>query len=333
MNRFLKNALKYVVYAGAVLIILAAIVPFLIPVKPLEGLAPARALATENSQFETIPFEGTDGLDIHYFDQAAGSPDETRVFVLMHGSVFNVNTWDKVIGGLSQHGRVIAYDQIPYGLSEKLVPGDWSRANPYTSEAAIIQLFSLMDALGLERVVLVGNSYGSTLAVRAALAQPERITAMVLGDPAVYVQETMPAWLMSLPQTKRIGPLLARMFGASEGFIRQTYFNSDLINEERMGATLVHTGIENWDTAFWEYLSVWKTPDLSGELPGISQPVLVVTGEQDTLVPVADSRKLAVSLPNSSLTILPECGHVPQEECPDAFLNAVRAWVGQLKRQ
>lgn len=331
MNRFLKKSLKYVLYAGAVLIFLAATVPFLIPVKPLEGLVPARAMATENSQFVTIPFEGTDGVDIRYYDQAAVSRDETRVFVLLHGSVFNANTWDKIIDDLSQFGRVIAYDQIPYGLSEKLVPGDWNGANPYTSEAAIAQLFSFLDALGLEQVVLVGNSYGSTLAVMAALAQPERITAMVLGDPAVYVRESMPAWLMSLPQTKRMGPLLARMIGSSEGFIRQTYLNADLISTGRMQATLVHTGIENWDTAFWEYLSVWKTPDLSGDFPGISQPVLVVTGEQDAIIPVADSRKLAASLPNSSLTILPECGHVPQEECPDAFLNAVSTWLVQLE--
>ncbi|MFV2035467.1 MAG: alpha/beta fold hydrolase [Halocynthiibacter sp.] len=58
-------------------------------------------------------------------------------------------------------------------------------------------------------------------------------------------------------------------------------------------------------------------PELSGDFPGISQPVLVVTGEQDAVVPVADSRKLDASLPNSSLAILPECGHVPHEECPD----------------
>ena len=330
MKRFLKTSLKYTLYTIVVLIALAAVVPFLIPVKPLDGLAPARTLATEDSRFVTIPFAGTDGLDIHYFDQAAIEPDENRVFVLMHGSVFNANTWDEVIDGLSQYGRVVAYDQIPYGLSEKPLSGTWSEDNPYTSEAAISQLFSFLDTLGLEHVVLVGNSYGSTLAVRAALAQPERITAMILGDPAVYVQESMPAWLMSLPQTKRMGPLLARTIGASEGFIRQTYLDAELISEERMRATLVHTGVQNWDAALWEYLSVWKTPDLSGDFAAISQPVLVLTGAQDAIVPVSDSRKLDVVLPYSSLAILPACGHVPQEECPDAYLTAVSTWLGQI---
>ena len=47
----------------------------------------------------------------------------------------------------AEQGRVIAYDQIPYGLSEKLVAGDWTEGNPYSSDAAVDQLFSFRDAL------------------------------------------------------------------------------------------------------------------------------------------------------------------------------------------
>jgi len=68
---------------------------------------------------------------------------------------------------------------------------------------------------------------------------------------------------------------------------------------------------------------------LSGDIPGVSQPVPVVTNEQDGIVPVADSRKPAASLPDSSPTIRPECVHVLPEECPDAFLNAVSTWLAK----
>ena len=227
---------------------------------------------TTDSKFITIPFEGTDGLELHYLDNGAATESDSKTFVLLHGSVFNSFTWNKVMDIFAARGRVIAYDQIPYGLSEKLVSGDWTETNPYSSEAAIEQLFTFIDMLDLNNVVLVGNSYGATLAVRAAATQPELFDALILVDAAVYVQEEMPGWLLSLPQVQRMGPLMARAIGTSQAFIRQTYLNPGKISDERMELTTIHSRIENWDMALWEYLSVWKTPGLSIEIENIDLP-------------------------------------------------------------
>jgi pimeloyl-ACP methyl ester carboxylesterase len=142
-----------------------------------------------------------------------------------------------------QYGQVFAYDQIPYGLSEKLVAGDWEESNPYTSEAAVEQLFLFMDALAIERAVLVGSSYGAALAVQATLVHPERVDALILADAAVYVEEEMPAWLFELPQVRHLGPVLARQLGQSEAFIRQTYRDPEQISAERMALTLLQTQV------------------------------------------------------------------------------------------
>lgn len=82
----------------------------------------------------------------------------------------------------------------------------------------------------------------------------------------------------------------------------------------------------------WEYLRAWgvDTPDLAARIPDIQQPALVITGYSDTVVPVTDSHRLESELPNSELVILPSCGHVPHEECPEAFEEAVDAWLSQL---
>lgn len=206
-------------------------------------------------------------------------------------------------------GRVIAYDQIPYGLSEKLVEGDWTERNPYTAEASVDQLFALMDTLAIERAVLVGNSYGSVLAVRAALAQPERVEALILGDPAVYVSESMPAAIINLPQVQRLGVLAARSIGQSEAFIDQTYLDPEQITPERFALTTIHTQVENWDVALWEYLEVWgtTTPDYLPRLAQIAQSTLVITGDSDAVVPAADSERLQSELPNAELVVLPDC--------------------------
>ena len=324
-------------WAGIVLLVLllaAAIVPFLIPVTPLENLASAQSVAPPESRFVTIPFAGTPGIDIHYLadeppgdGESAGEP----TFVLLHGSNFNAFTWNETLDFFDERGRVIAYDQIPYGLSEKLVAGDWNGRNPYSTEAAIAQLFTLLDTLDVEKAILVGNSYGSVLALEAALAQPERVEALILADSAVYVAESMPAWVMTLPQMQRLGPLFGRMIGGSEAFVRQTYLDPAAIDDERMRLTLIHTEVTDWDIAMWDYLREWGTApiDVGEQLTDISQPSLVITGDGDTVVPAADSERLANALPNADYAVLTNCGHVPQEECPTQFTNVIDTWLAQ----
>lgn len=314
-----------------IIVVLLAVGPFLIPVRPLEGLASTEQAATNDSEFVTIPFDGTDGITLHYIADSVDASDETPAFVLLHGSLFNSFTWNEVMDRFSEHGRAIAYDQIPYGLSEKLVTGEWSGENPYTPEAAVEQLFLFLDEMGLDRVILVGHSYGGSLAAQAALAQPDRIEAVIFVDPAVYVQEEMPGWLLELPQVRHIGPLFARMLVQNDAFLRQMYLNPEPLVTERLPLTRIQTQVEDWDVAMWEYLRAWSVDvdDLAARIPELQQPALVISGDSDAIVPITDSQRLASDLPDSDLVTLPSCGHVPQEECPDAFEDAVEAWLIQ----
>lgn len=333
----IKTVGKWLAIVAVVLFLLAMIVPFLIPITPIEDVGAIEDAAAPESRFITIPFEGTDGIDIHYLtDQAPHeTPDETETtFVLLHGSVFNAFTWNEVIDFFDERGRVIAYDQVPYGLSEKLVEGDWSGPNPYSADASVEQLITLLDMLDVDQAILVGNSYGAVPAVQAALTHPERVEALILADSAVYVQESLPAWLINLPQIQRLGPLFARMIGDSESFVRQTYLDPTAVDGERLRLTLIHTEVEGWDDALWAYLQEWGTSpaDVAGQLPAIQQPTLVITGDSDAIVPVADSERLAFELPNAEYNLLPSCGHVPQEECPALFESVVEEWLDQIER-
>lgn len=328
MKKLIRPIAKWLAIAVGFLLLLAVIGPFFVPFRPLEDVGSAQAAATSESQFVTIPFTGTDGIEIHYLADVPQDNQEPT-FVLLHGSVYNAFTWNQVIDFFDERGRVIAYDQIPYGLSEKLVAGDWSGPNPYSVDAAITQLFTLLDTLGVEEAILVGNSYGAVLATQAATEHPERVAALIYVDAAVYVQETMPAWLLNSPQMQRLGPLLGRMIGSSESFIRQTYRDPTQIDDARMRLTLIHREVERWDEAMWAYLQEWGTvpTDVTGQLLTIQQPALVLTGDSDVIVPLTDSERLVSTLPNAEYVVLPDCGHVPQEECPARFMDAVDAWL------
>lgn len=102
----------------AIVLLILLIGPFLIPVPPLEGTVPPQTLADERSQFITLPYPGTDGLDIHYWDAGSGP----RHFLLLHGFALNVYTWDEAFDYFASQGRAVAYDRIPFGLSERPLP-------------------------------------------------------------------------------------------------------------------------------------------------------------------------------------------------------------------
>jgi pimeloyl-ACP methyl ester carboxylesterase len=321
----------------AVLVILALVGPFLVPVRDLENLVSARDIARPDSVFLNVPFSGTDGIEMHYVERSPDTAlrgmsrrDTSRTFVLLHGSMFSLSTWDGIAGGLSEYGRVIAYDQIPYGLSEKLQEGDWDGQNPYEQSAAVARLVAFLDALGLDRVTLVGHSYGGTLATRAAIEYPDRVEALVLVAPAVYASDSMPGWLLQTPQLQRLGPLLARSLATSESFFRMCYADPDEWTAEKAAATTVHTSVAGWDGALWAYLQAWNDADTTwiDRLSSIAVPTLVIAGAVDAVIPVEDSQKVAEQIPGAEYTELESIGHMVHEEAPQRMTETIASWLG-----
>ncbi len=325
MIRILLRVLAVIVVLVIVVVVAG---PFLISATPRDGLATNAEAASAQSRFVDIAFAGTDGLAIHYLEPLA--PADTVPFLLLHGFTFNAWTWQSVLDTFAARGRVVAYDQVPYGLSAKPQHADWSGPNPYSKEAAIDQLFGVMDALGLERAVLVGNSSGGTLALEAALARPERVSALILVAPWVYAtRPTLPDWLASLPQMRRLSLLIARKLGENGALLDLSYADASAVTEARREQFGLHTRIAGWDLAWGELLalSLSAPVTVSAHLAAVHVPVLIVSGEVDRLVPVEDSRRVAEQLPHGSFALLPGCGHVPQEECPDAFARVVDEWL------
>ena len=325
----MKRLSKIVLILLAVVLILVLVGPFLIPVRPLEGLSAPAALAQENSQFLTLDFPGTDGIEIHYRAGGEGEP----AFVLLHGFAGSLFTWDTVFDDFAAKGRTLAYDRPPFGLSERLVVGDWMEANPYTPDAAVAQLFALLDAQGIDRAILVGNSAGGTLALRAALAQPERVAGLILVSPAVLAGGGAPSFVQPLlrsPQLERIGPLIARFFLTQGNTLEsRAYYDAGTVTEEQRARSRLGVQVENWDRALWEFTAASQASNLTDMLAGITMPVLVVSGENDLVVFASQSVALAEKLPNAEVVVFPACGHLAQEECPGAFLDAVNAWLAE----
>jgi pimeloyl-ACP methyl ester carboxylesterase len=194
-------------------------------------------------------------------------------------------------------------------------------------------LFAFMDSLGIEQAILVGNSSGGTLALEAALSEPDRIQALILLAPWVHANRPIfPDWLAQLPQTRRLTLLLARYLGGDSPLLDHSYADPTRIDDERRALTGIHREMANWDVAWGALLnhSLTDPVEISAHLAEVKQPVLVVAGAMDQVVPVADSEATAVELPNAQFRLLPDCGHVPQEECPAQVADAISNWLRTL---
>lgn len=316
------KAIKYIAIILIVLLLLW-IIPLIIPIPPLADGQSEESLADADSRFIEI-----NGLKVHYKDYGEGEP----VMILLHGFGASTFSWREVIRPLAAHGRAIAFDRPAFGLTERPMPETWKGENPYTLDFQADLTVALMDALGIEQAVLIGNSAGGTVALHTALKYPERVRALVLVDAAVYAGGGAPAWirpLLNTPQMNRLGPLLARSLAGEQGmaFLRSAWHDPSKITAEIIAGYRKPLQVANWDRALWELTKASRESDLAQRLAQVKQPVLVISGDDDRIVPVEQSMRLARELPNAQWIVIPGCGHLPQEECPQEFLNAVLPFI------
>jgi len=306
------------------IILLIAIVPFLIPIPPLEDTKPAAELADPDSLFIDL-----DGITIHYKKMGAGEP----VYILLHGFGASTYSWREVLPPLSQTGTVIAYDRPAFGLTDRPMPGEWQGPSPYSYAYQTEMVIRLMDDLGIEKAVLVGNSAGGTVAAAAALKYPQRVTGLVLVDAAIYMDNPsspLLGWLLKTPQANRLGPLFTRNIRTwGLDFLKTAWHDPSRITPEIYENYQKPLQVNNWDKALWELTRDSGREDITGKLDQFQMPVLVITGDDDRIVPTAQSLKLAAAIPGSQLVVIPACGHVPQEECPQAFMQALQKFVDE----
>ena len=307
------------VFAGVgIFLFVLVVVPLLIPVPPLEDTSPAEELADATSLFAEIG-----GLRVHYKTAGSGAPG----MVLLHGFGASLFSWREVMQPLGAFGTVVAFDRPAFGLSERPMPGDWRGDNPYGPERQVGLTVGLMDRLHMDEAVLVGHSAGGRIAALTALRYPQRVRALVLVAPAVGAGSGRPEWLKPLlrtPQMRRLGPLLVRSISSSgPDTIRLAWHDPERITKEIMAGYSKPLQVEDWDRALWEYTISQRAEDLVPRLQEMRVPVMVITGDDDRIVPPDHSADLVNRLPDARLVVIPQCGHLPHEERPNEFMDAV----------
>jgi pimeloyl-ACP methyl ester carboxylesterase len=285
---------------------------------------PPEELAGPNSRFIEIA-----GVTIHYEVYGEGEP----VYILMHGFASSTYSWREVTGPLAENGTVIAFDRPAHGLTER--PRRWEGLNPYGYDAQIGYIEGLLEALAPgQKAILMGNSMGGTVAVYTALERPDLVQALVLVDPALSGGGGTPGWvkpLLKIPQVQRLGPLFVR--GIQEwglDFARSAWYDPERITPDVWEGYQLPLKAQDWDYGLWQLNLAGEDLHLDERFAELDIPILVITGSDDTIVPTETTINLAGQIPGAKLVVIDEAGHIPHEEQPEAFLQAVQAFVAGL---
>jgi len=292
--------------------------PFLIPVPELENLVSEEELADSDSRFIEI-----NDVTVHYKEMGAGE----TTFILLHGFGASVFSWREVMDDFAARGRVIAYDRPAFGLTERPMPETWTQ-NPYGMGANVELLRGLMDSLQVKKATLVGNSAGGGVAVAFALKYPARVEALILVDPGVGGGRGLqfPEWalpLMRTPQMRHLAPLMVRDIAESGNeTIARAWSDSSKLTEDVFEGYRKPLQVKNWDRALYELTFAPPYAELRPQLPNLKVKTVIIGGEDDRIIRPWYFQAIAEEIP-APLVLLPNCGHVPHEECPDAFMQAV----------
>jgi len=242
------------------------------------------------------------GIRTNYHDRGKGEP-----IVLIHGSGPGVTAWANwrlVIPELEKSFRVLAPDMVGFGLDH---------------------FFAFLDALGLKKVSLVGNSFGGALALGAATRHPERIERMVL----------MGAMGVSFPITHGLDsvwgyePSRETMAKIIDLFT----FNKDLISAElidmRYKASIRPGYQESFSAMFPAPRQQWVESMAFPEetIRSISVPTLIIHGREDQVIPMDNSLRLFQLIPDARLHLFGRCGHWTQIEHSAAFSELLRNFL------
>lgn len=253
------------------------------------------------------------------FSMAYEDTSDRVPVLLIHGYPLSNMLWDLQMGDLSDIARLIAPDLRGHGQTDPTDP-------PYSMGLFADDCANLLDQLGISGPVVIGGlSMGGYVAFEFARRYPERVAGLILAatragadSPQVKEARDKAAGVAIAEGTPAIAEGMLPKLLAPDSYDKQP----DLVDFVReMMLETSEDGIVGALTAMRD------RPDSTPDLAAIQVPVLVVHGEQDQLIPLAEAEAMAAALPMSRLVAIPQAGHLPNLEQPEAFNDAVREFL------
>lgn len=271
---------------------------------------------TENDQMLTVA-----GANVRV--RMEGPADAPPV-ILLHGFIYSLESFDAWAADLKRDHRVIRFDLLGHGLSG---PDPQKRYSPQERAAFI---GDLMDALGIDRAIVGGNSLGGLAAWRFAAASPDRVSALILVSPGAYPNKGVAETPLSPPAPFALflrNPTEAGVAFALQG----VYADKTALSADDVRRTAVLMRRPGNGDAFVESIEEFSLPDPEPLLRSIAAPALILWGAEDQVIPVEQGAQMAAAISGAKLIVYPGVGHVAHEENAAQSIGDVRAFLADVE--
>jgi pimeloyl-ACP methyl ester carboxylesterase len=265
-----------------------------------------------------MPHVQANGIKIYYESQGEGQP-----LLLIAGLGATHHLWELQVPSFARWHQVVTFDNRGSGDTDK-------PAEPYSISLFADDTAALMDAVGIERAHVYGQSMGGLIAQEFALRHPQRLRGLVLGcttfgGPNSVLPSPQAAALLSgmpnLPEDQAVDRVLELFY--SPRYRRE---HADEARQRIQSYFPLRTPPD----AYARQLVACLTSDTYDRLPEITAPTLVINGAEDALIPAENSRIMAQRIPAAELVLFPEVGHLFFHEVPEEADAAVADF---LRRQ
>jgi pimeloyl-ACP methyl ester carboxylesterase len=302
---------KHIALACAGCLLALAAAWYLLPASVLPTLLALNRAASGLSEHSVAAA----GHDIRYLSGGEGEP-----IVMLHGLFAEKDHWVEFARPLTGKYRVIAPDLPGFGASGRR---DDAR---YNYDAQVDRLVEFLDALGLQRVHLAGNSMGGTLAVLFALKHPQRVASVALVGSPHGIRSPSPSAMDRLIDAGH-APLVV---GNAEEFDQMM----DLVFSARpfLPYPVLHASRADAIARSGSNVRLWRDQLadrylLDARIGELAAPLLVLWGDADRVFDVSGARVIAARLPHARVDVLPSLGHLPMMEAPRATAQAYRSFL------
>jgi len=281
---------------------------------------PDKPRAALEAKYRVSPADYVDAAGTRLRIRDTGRRD-APVVIMLHGFGSSLETWDEWAVLLSDKFRVIRYDLPGFGLTGPDPTGD------YTDARGVAVLAALMDRLGIAKAAIIGNSMGGKLAWSFAAQHPDRVTKLVLVSPDGFASPGF-----AYGKAPRIPPMMRLLpYVAPRALLKTNlaaaYGRPGALTEAtvtRYRDLMLAPGVRR---AILSRMGQVILRDPAPILARIQTPTLLLWGEKDGMIPIANATDYLRDLPHATLVRLPGLGHVPFEEDPATSLAPVARFL------
>ncbi|MEH0155257.1 ribonuclease E activity regulator RraA [Limibacter armeniacum] len=257
-------------------------------------------------------------MKVHYRDEGKGFP-----LVLLHGTFASLHTWDGWTELLKHRYRIIRLDLPGFGLTGPRPD------RVYSVGTYVNFLKAFLDQIGIDKCYMAGSSLGGWITWEFAYRYPRIVRRMILIDAAGFNdKDSIPLAfklfqnpiLKGIPQLKSLAEIVNTPKKVTEIFLRNAYGDPSRISKKTIQRYHDMTSRKGNREAFLTIANA-NFDDSSKHVKEIETPTLVLWGDHDRWIPIANAYKFNYSLINSQLIIYEGVGHIPMEEVPERSAN------------